>query len=334
MNQREITQKTPLLDKEGRLSDPGWASRMNFVYNREQAKKNPFNLKEWNFYQFLKAPWVVQLTIGHTSYMGSASVNLLNIQTGEKRELGRMRPFTVPTLDRDPEGDSVCELREKDFLLRFAVTERTRVLTCRGKSGEWGDVEVELRVENDRSNPKLVIATPFDKPHQFYLNCKENYYRARGFARFGDLRVELDGASGVLDWGRGIWPYRHQWYWGNLSAILADGAEFGFNLGWGFGDLRRATENIYFYKRKAYKLGVLNVEGDCPLSPCRLWDGEGKLELRFTPVFDHDTRNQFLVVNTRCHQVFGRFDGFAQTGEGRVELRGLPAFIEHAVNRW
>lgn len=43
-----------------------------------------------------------------------------------------------------------------------------------------------------------VTATPFRRPHQFYLNYKENYYRADGFARFGDLAVSLDGASGLL----------------------------------------------------------------------------------------------------------------------------------------
>ena len=60
MAQREITEKTILLDKRGRLAEPGWARRMNYVYNREKARKNPFNLKEWNFYQFIKGHWVVQ----------------------------------------------------------------------------------------------------------------------------------------------------------------------------------------------------------------------------------------------------------------------------------
>lgn len=330
----EITRKLPLLDGKGRLTDPGWASRMNFLYNREQAKITPFNLKEWNFYQIMNPPWVVQLTIGHTSYMCSASVNLLNLTTGRRWELGRMKPFFIPVLDRNPEGPSLVEFREKGLLLRFEVTDRARRLTCLGRSKQWGAVEVSLTVESRPENLKLVIATPFGKPHQFYLNCKENYYRASGAVSFGNLTVSMDGASGLLDWGRGIWPYRHEWYWGSLSAVLADGAELGLNIGWGFGDLRRATENIFFYKRKAYKLGVLQVEGNCPTAPCCLWDGEGNLELRFTPSFDNYTQNKLLVIDTHCHQVYGRFDGYVLADEGKVELHGLPGFIEHAVNRW
>lgn len=76
----------------------------------------------------------------------------------------------------------------------------------------------------------MAIATPFTKPRQFYLNCKENYYRAFGLARFGGLTADLDGAAGLLDWGRGIWPYRHEWWWGSLSAVVG-GAELGLNIG-------------------------------------------------------------------------------------------------------
>ena len=333
--QREIKEKTVLLDGKGRLARPGWARRMNYLYNRDQAKRNPFNLKEWNFYQFIKNRWVVQLTIGHVSYACSVTATLLNLDTGEKREVSRTRLFHVPTLDTDPEGPSVNEFRDKGFLMRFEVTERERRLTFSGKSGQWGDVSIRLDVENGPANEKMVIATPFAKPHQFYLNYKENYYRASGSARFGELDVSLDGASGLLDWGRGIWPYRHEWWWGSLTAQLDDGAEFGFNIGWGFGDLSHATENMYFYRRKAYKLGTLQVEREGGyMDPWHLKDGEGMLELHFRPIYDNYTQNKLLVVDTHCNQVYGLFDGWAVTDEGRVEFRDLLAFIEHAVNRW
>ena len=332
--QREITEKTVLLDPKGRLAAPGWARRMHYVYRREQAHKTPFTLKEWNFYQFIKDRWVVQLTIGHVSYACNVTATLLNLDTGEKREAGRMKLFHVPVLDRDPEQPSVNEFRDKGFLMRFEVTDRARRLAFSGKSGEWGNISIRLDVENDPDNQKMVIATPFRRPHQFYLNYKENYYRADGFARFGDLTVSLDGASGLLDWGRGIWPYRHEWWWGNLTAQV-DGADFGFNIGWGFGDLRHATENVYFYKQKAYKLGVLQVEREGGyMDPWCLKDPSGGLELHFRPIYDNYTENKLLVVDTHCHQVYGLFDGSAVTDKGRIEFHDLLAFVEHAVNRW
>ena len=332
--QREVTEKTLLLDGRGRLAQPGWAPRMRFAYNREKVRKNPFNLKEWNFYQFIKDRWVVQLTIGHLSYACSVTAGLLNLDTGEKREVNSFRLFHVPALDRDPEGLSVNEYRDKDFLMRFEVTESMRLLTFRGKSARWGEAEVRLEVENDPANEKMVIATPFAKPRQFYLNYKENYYWASGFARFGELRVELDGASGLLDWGRGVWPYRHEWWWGSVSAV-ADGAELGFNIGWGFGDLSAATENVFFYRRKAHKLGTLRLDmAGGYMDPWHLREENGRLELHFDPIYDNYTQNKLVLVDTHCDQVYGLFRGHAETEEGRVEFRGVLGFIEHAVNRW
>ena len=339
--QREITKKTPLLDKRGKVATPGWARRMYYVYNRERARRNPVNLKEWNFYQLIKDHMVVQLTIGHVSYACNAAVTVLDLDTGERLlSWSSLRPFRLPALDRDPERPGVVEYRDGGYVLRFEVAEGKRLLDFGPAAGPGEYVvdgsSIHLELENDPDNEKMVIATPFEEgAHKFYLNYKENFYRVTGSVYLaGREDLSWDGASGVLDWGRGIWPYRHEWWWGNLSAQV-DGEDFGFNLGWGFGDLSHATENVYFYKRKAYKLGVLQVEREGGyMKPWRLRDGGGRLELRFRPVYDNYTENKLLVVNTHCNQVFGWFDGWAETEEGRVEFHDLLAFLEHAVNRW
>lgn len=363
--QHEILKRTFLLDDDGRLAEPGYATKMNFVYNREKVKKTPFNLKEWNFYQFIQDHWVVQMTVGHVSYMCSATATLLDLDAGEKYEINSMRPFFIPRLDDDPERNSVSGYRADGFVMRFKVSDDIRFLDFHGKNKQYGDVRFHLEVENDVENEKMVIATPFEKPEQFYLNYKENYYQAKGFVKFDKLRVDLDGARGLMDWGRGIWPYRHEWYWGSLTARLGasdsscagagsvghdlfhasaggagrctldDSADFGFNIGWGFGNLDNATENMYFYKRRAYKVGTLEVKRDGGyMEPWHLKDGEGKMELHFRPVYDNYTQNKLLVVDTHCDQVYGMFDGFVMTDEGRVEFHDLLAFLEHAVNRW
>ena len=135
MTQREITARTPLLDGRGQIAQPGWARRMNYIYNREQARRNPFNLKEWNFYQFIKGHWAVQLTIGHLSYACNAAVTLLDLDTGEKREEGRLRLLRALDLDRDPEGPSVTEYRDEGFLLRFEVAHLPRGEPAVGRGG-------------------------------------------------------------------------------------------------------------------------------------------------------------------------------------------------------
>ena len=331
----EIKKKTKLLKTNGQLAEAGYATRMNFIYNRENAKLGPMPLKEWNFYQFQYDHYVLQMTLGHLSYIGQMAVTLMDIETGEKWSYSTMKPLFVPKLDLDAEKPSICRYANEECRLQFTVKEDKRILALKGHSKDYDVIEVKLVVENDPFNEKMVIATPFDKTTQFYLNYKENYYKATGYARFGDKYVAFKDATGLLDWGRGVWPYTHEWYWGNLTSHI-DGVPFGLNIGWGFGDTSHASENMYFYNKKAYKVGELIGEwNDNDLMAVKHFRSQdGKLTFTFTPFWDNYTFNEFVVVDTHCHQIFGRFSGTIETEDGIKEFKDVVAFIEHAVNRW
>lgn len=331
----EVKKKTLLLDQNGHLTQKGYATKMNFIYNRGNVKSFPLKLKEWNFYQFIKDHYSLQLTLGHVSYMCSVAATLINLDTGEKYELGTMKPLYVPNLDKNPEEASFNEFMGKDFYLYFQVADKKRMLYVKGSNKKYKHVEIKIVMENDLDNEKMVIATPFDKPEQFYLNYKENYYRGTGTVQFDDLVVDFDGCTGLIDWGRGVWPYSHEWFWGNLTGHI-DEEPFGFNIGWGFGDLSHATENMYFYKKKAYKVGELLVERNEKdyMKPWKLRDKENKIQMTFTPIYDNYTQNKYVVIDTHCDQVYGYFDGVIETEDGPKEFTHVLAFIEHAVNRW
>ncbi len=331
----EITAKTELLTNHGELNIKGYAKKMNFIYNKICARSCPFKLKEWNFYQFQSGRYVLQCTLGHLSYIGQMAVTLMDLETGDRWGYSTMKPLFVPDLDLNPENQSFCEFKNKKCQLAFKVTPTERVIEFKGSSSQYKDMEINLTIDNDVNNEKLVIATPFENPYQFYLNYKENYYKVNGLVRFGSKEVIFENATGLLDWGRGIWPYKHEWYWGNLTSHI-DGVPFGFNIGWGFGDTSNATENIFFYNKKGYKLGEVIAEWDQNdlMKVQHLHDTEDKFECTFTPFFNNHTENKFVVIDTECDQVFGHFSGSIETEDGRKEFKDVPAFIEHAVNKW
>ncbi|MBQ8518373.1 MAG: DUF2804 domain-containing protein [Agathobacter sp.] len=331
----QIKKITKLLKPNGQLVEKGYATRMHFVYNRKCVKPGPMPLKEWNFYQFHCGKYALQLTLGHLTYIGQMAVTLIDLETGEKWGYSTMQPLFVPELDLDPEKPSICEYKNDECHLRFTVKDSKRILALKGHSKEYDTIEVKLVVENDPANEKMVIATPFEKPTQFYLNYKENYYKADGTVRFGDKKVDFKDATGLLDWGRGVWPYSHEWYWGSLTSHI-DGIPFGFNIGWGFGDTRNATENIYFYNKKGYKIGKLIGKWDDNdlMAVKHFHDKEDKFEFTFTPFYDNYTFNEFVVADTHCHQIFGHFSGTIETVDGAKKFKDVLGFIEHAVNRW
>lgn len=61
---------------------------MQFIYNRDRVRSFPLRLKEWDFYQIQKGHMVLQMTIGHVSYMCSVSATLMDLDTGESTSPG------------------------------------------------------------------------------------------------------------------------------------------------------------------------------------------------------------------------------------------------------
>jgi len=332
--QKEITSSVPLLDERGHVVSPGYARRMVFGYDRERIRAGPFALKEWDFYQIAAGEYVLQLTIGHVSYMASFSATLFHITNGERAAFSRMRPLPLRSMRMPvtPEEPGVLSAEGRDFSMRFETAAGSRHLVLHGRGAE-----ADVTLVNDPDDDKMAIATPFTNPRQFYLNCKENFYEARGGAQIGGLSVALKpGDTALLDWGRGVWPFRHEWFWGNGAANTC-GGRFGFNIGWGFGNTSNATENMFFWNGKAYKLGVLRAERDEReyMAPWHFCDEEGRFDFVMTPVYDNFTQTKLAFVDTRCHQVFGRYDGTAVLPGGEtLEIRDLLAFCEHAQNRW
>lgn len=334
--QREITGRGPLLDAKGRLTNPGYARQMVFEYDRRAVRARPFALKEWDFYQVMLSGYVLQMTIGHVSYVANFASHLIELETGKKQSFYVLRPLAGRRMrmPSNPDAPLVGPYHGKGWDMGYEVADGKRRLWLRAPEK---DIDVDVTLGEIAGDERMVIATPFEKPGQFYLNCKEGYYSVQGHAQFGDVRAEPQpGDTGLLDWGRGVWPFHQEWFWGHGAANLPEG-RFGFNIGWGFGDLSAASENMFFWQGKAHKLGALRVtrdEGNY-MAPWRFEDEGGKFDFTMVPTFDHDTATKILFVDNRCHQVFGLFSGKAVLPDGEViEVRDMPAFCEHAVNNW
>lgn len=205
----------------------------------------------------------------------------------------------------------------------------------------------------------LVIATPFRKPAKaFYYNQKINCQSAEGRYRFGGVEHRLGplspsgkAAFGVLDWGRGVWPWSNAWLWGSASGFAArvtvGGANraeteagdkrFGFNIGYGFGDTSAASENMVFYEGRAHKIGRLKIELDEKdfMKSWRAVSEDGRFDMKLTPRLDRAASTDLGVLASIQHQVFGSWSGYAILNDGRrIEVSDLQGFCEKVINRW
>ena len=159
--------------------------------------------------------------------------------------------------------------------------------------------------------------------------------KASGNIYFGDNHYNLNGETfGLLDWGRGVLPFKHQWIWGNGSGIV-DGKYFGFNIG-SFGNNEYGSENIFFYDGKSYKLNKVDIKfsEDDYMNEWEYLSDDGTFCFKMMPIYDNHTKTKMLWVNNECHQVFGNFSGYIVIDGRKIEIKDFWAFTEFAHNRW
>lgn len=256
-NNVEITEARPLLDEFGDLTQVGFARKLLPIYDKSKVKGGLMRLKEWDYYYVGNEHFGVALTIADNSYMGLDSFSFLMFD-GKPWEVtvSPMRWLTNGKTDLPETSEyGVSQIYGKGYFLKFDVSNGQRHLTGhidKFKDGKPFDVDITLLSEPEES---MVICTPFEKKGHFYYNQKINCMPAQGYAKLGGDRYEFspEDSMGLLDWGRGVWTYHNTWYWGSASGKV-DGEDFGFNIGYGFGDTSAATENMLFYKGKSHKL--------------------------------------------------------------------------------
>ena len=342
--QHEITRVIPLLDDKGNLTEPGFARKLLPVYDRNAVKGGPARLKEWDYYYIGNDRFGVALTIADNSYMGLDSISFLSF-TGTPWQITKspMRAFPMGgTCLPSTSAEGVTAVSGKGYGLVFIVEGGKRVLTAHMDSYRGTDpIDVHV-VLSDEPEESMVICTPFDKPGHFYFNQKINCMRARGNVQIGAERYDFhpEDSFGVLDWGRGVWTYHNTWYWGSASGLL-DGVPFGFNIGYGFGNTRAATENMLFYNGKAHKLSevVFHIpmkdKKEDYLKPWTFSSDDGKFEMDFLPILDWASNTDFKVLKSDQHQVFGRFTGTAVLEDStRLSVKDLLGFAEKVENKW
>ena len=346
-NQFEITEKKPLLDDNGNIAHCGFSKQLNWEYDRSGIKAKKSRIKEWEYYSISNDQYSLGITIADMGYVGTLTVSVVDYITPAQFSATSVKLFSMGRLNMpsDLENGEVT-FRKGKIWATIKVENGVRHLTGECPNADDRDTTLKWDVTlTDAPSEYMAIATPFEKDKHFYLNAKVNCMKAEGSFFLNDMECPFnkDNSLAVLDWGRGVWPYKNTWYWASLSTTLDDGRHFGFNFGHGFGNTENATEDMLFVDGKAIKLlSKVNItiggdEDGKPrfIEPWRIKDEDGKVDLMFTPIIDKYAPFDIAFLQMKGHQVFGWYDGTCTLDNGEeVQIDHKIGFAEKVITKW
>ncbi len=342
--QNEIREIDDLLDANGNLKHKGYSKKMLLKYDRNAIKAPKNRIKEWDYYLIYNDEFAIALTIDDNSYMGLDSVSIIDFKKAKEHTTSCMKFFTngkTKFPSSSITGDVISMNSKNGFVFKNDGNKRILDIDMK-KFYKKKSLKIHAILSSEPEE-SMVIATPFENsPKYFYYNQKIVGFKAEGYFKYGDQKIEFSSnkTRALLDWGRGVWPYKNSWYWG-AGCFEVDGHELGFNIGYGFGDTSAASENMIFYDGKAHKLEKISF--NIPLkngkydfmSPWTFTSSDNRFTMTFKPIIDRKANMDLKILASIQHQVFGVFNGTMILDDGtEIKVQNQIGFAEKVFNKW
>jgi len=336
--QNEITEPSNLFQKDGSLMQRGWARKPILTYNKEYIGAKKYRIKEWDHYSILNKEFGLQITIADIGYlrlMGFVWLDFINHVRFGKDTIQLFKHIDLP---RSSLEESDIIFPSKKLSASISTRKGKRIITIDYPKFDNRGLKGEITLYDDPKYDNTVVVTGYDNPKKFYYNHKINYMPAEGIMHLGNKSYTFDPETsfGLLDWGRGVWPYRTHWLWGSACGKV-DGIPVAFNIGYGFGDLSTHTENIIFYNGKAHKIDEVRFhhENRDPKKPWQFTSNDDRFNMVLKPLIPHEAKLNLGIIMSDTSLLHGLYSGDIVLDNGKkIHIEEMLGHAEDISWRW
>jgi hypothetical protein len=337
-HEAELTEPVDLCTPDGTALNPsarGWSRRPLHRANLDGCFGRN---KRWDYWAILAGDLVVSAVYSDIDHLGLADVWWVDIPSGTTGGKAIVTPNdgTIAL----PERPGTAPLRvDRDGLdLAIVDDEAGTRLTATWTEVDGRPGRLDVMVDLPAGHESLNVVIPWSDD-EFNFTSKHQARPAHGELVVGDERRAIGpDAWGVLDVGRGRWPHEIRWNWGGGAGRSGDHV-VGLQIGAKWTDGTGFTENGVIVDGRLSKLGrelEWDYDWDDPMTPWRVVDPDGQLDITLTPRYDkHSALGGGGEYGSETHQVFGTWSGRLVTDDGMaLDLDGLQGFAEEARQRW
>lgn len=340
-HEREITTPVRLCEEDGRSLSPqavGWSRRPLHDCNLRGVWGRT---KRWDYWAVLAPGFAFSITYADVDYLGLATIWWADLARGTSGGREVVVPLALGISLPDRPGTRPLRHRGRHSTLEVADEPRGTRLRASWTEADGTPGEADLVVELPAGHESLNVVIPWSR-RRFQYTSKHQARPVHGSVRIGEVSRELGGSDseawGVLDVGRGRWPYSTRWNWGGGAGRSTRGSVVGLQFGGRWTEGTPLTENGVIVDGRLCKIGtelVWEYDWDDPMARWRVANPDGSLEVVLRPVHDRHERVEALVMGTEVHQVFGTWSGHVTAEDGtRHEVEGIPGFAEESRSRW
>lgn len=342
----ELTRPVDLCTPDGRRLSPdamGWSRQ---PLHRANLRGSRLRTKKWDYWAVLAGDLAIGLVYADVGYLGLATVWWGDLVTGETGGHDLAVPLARGMYLPDVPGTAPLRIDRPELRMRLAEEPDGTRLFVRWTEDDGSPGELDVVVERPEGHESLSVVIPWSES-RFQFTTKDQARPATGRLVRRGTEVAIGSglpddphgeAWGVLDVGRGRWPYSIDWNWGGGAGRATTGEVIGIQFGAKWTEGTGFTENAITVDGRLHKIGRelhWTYDWNRPMSPWRVVDPGGAVDLTLAPLLDRHSRTNAVVLRTEVHQVFGRWSGTVRGEDGReYRVEGAQGFAEEARNKW
>ena len=312
-----------------------------------------WRMKRWHYTSVVTDNVLFACAVVDVGYLGNAFAYVVDRKTGKKHEYSTLTPTAAGVTIAKSSIDGASRIRWPGFgriELGYDARdkERTIEVALDGTRGPFArpSLSASYRIRDAGTLPAPIVVVEETEPGRWLYTHKCYGLEAKGAVRAGDIVDDGSSGSGLagLDWNKGFRPRETHWNWAAASGRSRTGAVVGFNLTAHRKPGERvnhagddATDCALWVDGRVRKLERVQFEYDRArlLEPWRIYDEDGKVELRFHPAGERAEDVNLAVVVSRFHQPYGRFEGTLEDANGTLHvLDNVYGVVEQHFARW
>jgi hypothetical protein len=339
-HEREIATPVDLCTASGTLAPEarGWSRVPLHTCN---LSGHPGRNKRWDYWGILAGDLAISSTFSNVDYLGIVDVWWCDLPSGRAGGRAANVPLARGIRLPDRPGTDPLHFESRRLVVDLIDDDGGTQLRAYWTERDGTPGRLDAYVELPPGHESLNVVIPWSDS-TFQYTSKHQARPARGELVVGDEVRTFGGegapAWGVLDVGRGRWPYRTNWNWGGGAGEGSDGHVVGLQLGgkWTVGT--GATENGVIVDGRLSKVGdelEWSYSWERPDAPWTVRAPDGSIDIELTPTYVKPTDLNLGVMAMVVRQSFGTWRGTVRTDDGvTVAFDGIPGFAEECRAKW
>jgi hypothetical protein len=287
----------------------------------------------WNW---ISPDFVFSTTLADIDYASFCSVSFTDFKT--KENLSHMS-FTLPhRLEMPEQVEKSVRFEGRDMEYSNVHHDGGMKVDFSGRTKKGEKILADFLVRNPEGHESLDIVVPWSS-ERFQMNSKHNTLPCEGQVTVGSRHYVMDPAEchGVLDFGRGMWPYRSFWNWGVCTGVQG-GDLIGVNMGAKWTTGTGANENGICFNGRLYKvMEDLHWSYD-PSDWMKPWhvrsEHSDAIDMALHPIMVNSSQLNLGIVRTGGACPFGHWSGTIRFDGTTVEIDGLIGWVEEFAHWW